>query len=192
LFGIRIGLAVRYGVTEVPGCGCFECTTCHWPYAVNAHGVVSGETRPNPYPPGGFRWDSETNILVDLGSHPACPGGVAYGYDINEHGHVAGRANGTACQSEAFLWTPEAGVVGLGLLPVPGAMRSFASALNGLDQVVGDTSGDGWTDATLWDPDIGPVALGQHETSTSPRGSWGTAKLRPAPVRFSGRPNPAW
>jgi probable HAF family extracellular repeat protein len=40
-------------------------------------------------------------------------------------------------------------------------MRSFASALNGLDQVVGDTSGDGWTDATLWDPGIGPVALGQ-------------------------------
>jgi probable HAF family extracellular repeat protein len=65
--------------------------------------------------------------------------------------------------NEAFLWTPEAGMVGLGDLP-GGIFWSHGHGINDFDQVVGVTAteyyGRGVHEAFLWDPEMGMFGLG--------------------------------
>jgi probable HAF family extracellular repeat protein len=60
---------------------------------------------------------------------------------------------------EAFLWTPETGMVGLGDLP-GNDFFSKGHGINDLDQVVGMSVSDSGQEAFLWDPSDGMLGLG--------------------------------
>ena len=60
---------------------------------------------------------------------------------------------------EAFLWTPETGMVGLGDLP-GGDFFSKGHGINDFDQVVGMSVSDSGQEAFLWDPQDGMTGLG--------------------------------
>lgn len=85
-------------------------------YAVSADGsVVVGLN----HPPGtyAFRW--EDGVMTLLGDLPGGgPGGGSYGYDVSADGSVVvGSGRPDSYLSEAFRWTEDDGMVGLGDLP---------------------------------------------------------------------------
>lgn len=82
------------------------------------------------------------------------PEAVATGHAINNLGHVAGTGNSDN-GIEAFLWTPETGIVLLGDLPI-GGFHSEARGMNDLGQVVGHSS----QRAFIWDAAGGMKYIG--------------------------------
>ncbi len=109
-----------------------------------------------------FLW-TPGEAMRSLGSLPTCPDGSSSAESINDVGHVAGVARGKDCEVEAFFWSPETGMIGLGDLP-GGNFYSWARGINNLGQVTGISvsgSGGGWAqEAFLWDRVNGMVALG--------------------------------
>ena len=86
----------------------------------------------------------------------------SYGEEVSNVGHVAGTSRGELA-FEAFHWTPNTGMIGLGDLP-GGRYYSEGHGINDLDQVVGFSRSDSGNgddqEAFLWDPANGMVGLG--------------------------------
>ena len=97
--------------------------------------------------------------LTDLSSYAFAPG-VSYGVAINDAGQVAGSIFADDGRSSAFLYTPGAGMLNIGLFPPAGANPSgkievYAAALNNAGQVTGS-----WTDGAYSKPFLYSAATG--------------------------------
>ncbi|MBI5863975.1 MAG: hypothetical protein HZB38_05625 [Planctomycetes bacterium] len=109
-----------------------------------------------------FRWDSRTGETIDLGTLGCFEyGSIARG--INDLGHCCGgdSSDDDCFYGEAWLWTPERGMVGLGAIPGGLFPSSLGLAINNLDQVVGGAWGATFAEAMLWDPVAGMIGLGE-------------------------------
>ncbi|MGE0482060.1 MAG: hypothetical protein AB7Q17_16480 [Phycisphaerae bacterium] len=92
----------------------------------------------------------------------------SYARGVNNNGHVCGSASawdpfmGTAAR-QAFLWTREAGMVGLGDLP-GGPTHSQATGINDHDWIVGTSLVTNYRyEPFLWMPDTGMINLADWE-----------------------------
>lgn len=108
------------------------------------------------------RWNLADGTYVDLGTRNNCPSSSGTPRAINALGHVAGAGSG-GCDTEAWIWTPETGMISLGALPSV-APYSVARGMNNLDQVVGISRGPNGYEAFLWHESTGMVGLGEQPT----------------------------
>ena len=105
-----------------------------------------------------FLWDISLGMvgLADL------PGGqfISVAYDINDSIWITGwSCSSNGC--EAFVWTPEDGMLGIGdLIPGPSA-SSTGYAINNLGQIAGIAGALPYEEAFLWDPVEGMIGLGR-------------------------------
>jgi probable HAF family extracellular repeat protein len=108
---------------------------------------------------GSYRWSPQTHYHV-LGEIGSCTeGGESQGKAINNLGHVVGVGAGEGCNTEAFFWSPETGMIGLG--DFPGVIfNSYAIGINDSDQVAGTGMTDQGSEAFIWHPTTGMVGLG--------------------------------
>lgn len=131
-------------------------------FAVSAEGSVlvgSAETSTGWQP---FRWTPGVG-MTPLGHLPGSSGGGSARGISADAQYIVGVADNAQGQEEAFLWTAEAGMIGLGSL---GPGESGAWAVGGpLPRVVGTAeSGRGVpppSEAFIWTPDLGMVSLRQ-------------------------------
>jgi len=121
-------------------------------FDINDRGTIVGDT----YIEGSQRqhatmWMADGRF-VDLGE---LPGGTeeAGAGDVNELDHVAGYSI-SARGHEAMFWSPETGMIGLGILPE--ASGGSASDINNNDWVIGnDTNDAGLMTPFLWTQQLG-------------------------------------
>lgn len=113
-----------------------------------------------------FRWTQDTGI-VGLGDLPGGPF-VSAAFDVSGDGSIVVGASFSAASSsstvipptEAFRWTAETGIVGLGDLE-GGGFSSFASGISSDGSViVGNSNGPQGTEAFRWTAETGLVGLG--------------------------------
>jgi probable HAF family extracellular repeat protein len=103
--------------------------------ALNNFGVVTGGSRVQGSPHA-FRWDS-IHGMQDLGAlNLNLDGGISKGNDINNAGLVVGSS--VTPQSEAFVWTPEYGMLNLNeyLVNGDGWLITCAYEINDRGQIV--------------------------------------------------------
>jgi probable HAF family extracellular repeat protein len=88
-----------------------------------------------------------------------CGGSIAEA--VNDVGHVAGVSSSLfdIYASEAFFWSPESGMIGLGDLP-GGAYWSWGRGINDLGQVVGTSRQALGQEAFIWNAQDGMRGLG--------------------------------
>jgi probable HAF family extracellular repeat protein len=149
-----ISAQVRYRITplgDLPG-----GYDTSFALAINDSGQVAGYSSREA-----IRFEPDIG-LVPLGSlRRDNPG--SQGIGINSLGHVVGHsASLNGAGGEAFLWTPEGGMIGLGAL-APGYDRfaSKAHDVNDHGQVVGFSRlPNGDTEAFLWTAETGMIGLG--------------------------------
>lgn len=110
-----------------------------------------------------YFWDPQSRERIHMGFPPGCPGyRQAHPKAMNNFGHVVGVDPGTECNGEAWLWTRETGMRGLGDL-TGGSVFSAAYGCNNLGQVVGYSWSEGGAEAFLWDAEDGMIGLGRPE-----------------------------
>ncbi|MBI5556146.1 MAG: thrombospondin type 3 repeat-containing protein [Deltaproteobacteria bacterium] len=108
-------------------------------------------------------WDTDGTVMNIWNWAPV--GWVDWGWPqgLNDSGQVVGQ-----CMSdrggEAFLWSADAGMIGLGDLP-GGAFYSMAMSINNNGQVVGLGSSDSGAEVFLWSADKGMISLGSAGTN---------------------------
>ncbi len=113
-----------------------------------------------------FRWTQDTGI-IGIGD---LPGGlfVSAAFDLSGDGSIVVGASFSAASSsstvipptEAFRWTAETGIIGLGDLP-EGGFSSFASGISSDGTViVGNSNGPQGTEAFRWTAETGLEGLG--------------------------------
>ncbi|MCG3128757.1 MAG: hypothetical protein CHACPFDD_03648 [Phycisphaerae bacterium] len=141
------------GVGDLPGGHLYSL-----PYAVSDTGLVTGIGNREDYGNNAYLWQG-TDALWDLESLDP-PDAQSIGEGVNNLGHVCGVSETTPNGDEqAFLWTPEAGMIGLGDLP-GGSFYSWAHGINDLDEVVGLGRIDSDYGAFLWTAGTGMIYLG--------------------------------
>ena len=136
------------------------------PTAINDDGVVVGSSTTAAREQHTFVW-TPTNGMVDLGtlgdrSAAGTPLRTSLATAVNNSGQVVGASyvpfpsipSPTQDGYRAFLWTFSAGMQNLGTLA--GGIYSYASAINDVGQVIGDSGGR----AVSWTPTGGWVDLG--------------------------------
>ena len=135
--------------------------------AASADGsVIVGSSRitKRPNEPGqeAFRW--EGGVMEPLG---LLPGGTwSTALDVSADGTVVvGNADAATGAGQAFRWTEQEGMLGLGSLPGGnGESRAYSVSADG-STVVGQSraapvfENEGYLQAFLWKPDLGMVAL---------------------------------
>ena len=137
-------------------------------FGVNNAGVVAGESGNGPSK--AFRYDSTTDVIVDLGSLSGGAGGVAN--DINDAGVIVGAAsNGQNIRAFVSDGTPGGPLVDLGTpLGTPGSFaRAYGVSQSGVIAGVARNASDTTSEPTLWLED----GLGGYTPTTisSPAGS---------------------
>ncbi|MCG3127618.1 MAG: hypothetical protein CHACPFDD_02485 [Phycisphaerae bacterium] len=132
--------------------------------AINDRGEAAGVSMNWNFDDEAFLWSSDTG-MVGLGD---LPGSEFYSWarGINNRSHVVGISlssksgqSGQGYRQEAFLWTPEAGMTGLGDLP-GGQFVSSAYDINDSDWVIGWSCSARGCEAFLWTPQNGMIGLG--------------------------------
>ncbi len=106
------------------------------PRDININGMMAGYVNPD----AAIAWFDEdgqlqVQILGALG-----PNDIAHAVAVNDFGMVTGNSRDAGGFWEAFVWTPETGMVGLGKLGLP---DSRATDINNQGQVVGWTDSEG-------------------------------------------------
>ncbi|GMU84229.1 MAG: hypothetical protein AMXMBFR47_40990 [Planctomycetota bacterium] len=100
--------------------------------------------------------------MIGLGDLPgSAHSSRAHG--INNLGHVVGyslSAHYGEPMQEAFLWTPESGMIGLGTLIGSGHWSSYASDINDSGWIAGDSDSPRGIEAFVWTTETGMVGLG--------------------------------
>ncbi|MCG3125615.1 MAG: hypothetical protein CHACPFDD_00440 [Phycisphaerae bacterium] len=133
-------------------------------WAINDRGEAAGVSINWNLDDEAFLWSSDTG-MVGLGD---LPGSEFYSWarGINNLSHVVGISlssksgqSGQGYRQEAFLWTPETGMTGLGDLP-GGQFQSVAADINDSDWVVGWSCSARGCEAFLWTPQNGMIGLG--------------------------------
>ena len=123
--------------------------------AINNSGAATGHSHT------GSRYHAfyyDGNSMSDIGTlYNNVSNNTSYGIDINNHGQITGYSYGSGNYQEAFLWDPQTGMVGLGVLP--GQRYSYATGINDNGQVVGYSSGSG-TVGFIWDEEYGMREIG--------------------------------
>jgi uncharacterized membrane protein len=136
--------------------------------AVSADGnVVVGDVNGDP-----FRWTAATGMEF-LGLPPGQSRYGAWAEDVSSDGRVVVGAliyarHDRDSRHEAFRWTAEAGMVGLGFLRPEGHTRALAANADG--SVVVGTAGEEGNDATLWTGQLGTVNLQSYLISQGATG----------------------
>ena len=113
----------------------------------------------------GFRW-SAIDGMVGLGD---LPGSAFYSeaYGVSDDGNVvvgvskSGAAGGPS-NFEAFRWTPETGMVGLGFMPGHNVSRAVGVSADGRI-IAGASVGGASGEAFLWKEETGMVGLGKPQ-----------------------------
>jgi probable HAF family extracellular repeat protein len=126
--------------------------------AVSANGsVVVGESRHESSYDEAFRFHADSG-LIQLGVLPGDSSSVAFG--VSADGSViVGSSVGAA--SQAFRWTQQAGMIGLGALP-EGSCNSSAYGVSADGSIiVGQCYSDGRLEAFIWDAAHGMRSLRQ-------------------------------
>jgi len=112
------------------------------------------------------------------------PGGdwMSEACGISSDGHVVvGRSSSAPGDYEAFRWTIEEGITGLGFLPGATTLRSNARAASSDGSVIvgwsksANTVEDSATEAYRWAPDTGMVALGDLPGAAYDSDAWGVS-----------------
>lgn len=134
-------------------------------FAINADGQVAGQlVRSGPIQHAA-RW-SPDGTVIDLDTSATS---YSQSWGINDAGHVVGQSRdpGLHKPSHAFWWTPEQGMVDIGM--PPGTAASLASDVNHNDLVVGMSQSllDGSVHAFAWTEATGMVELGMLPGGTN-------------------------
>ncbi len=139
-------------------------SVCSFPRAINEAGEVAGQSCSGPNIAEALIWTREEGMRA-LGWLPGDrPGSDAN--DINNLGNACGRSQG-----EAFFWSEETGLVGLGHLGGTDNPGSAALGMNDLNDVVGRADAPVGRVAFLWTPDDGMIALGKWGDPLFPLGA---------------------
>jgi probable HAF family extracellular repeat protein len=127
--------------------------------AVSADGaVVVGERRYESKSDEAFRFHTDTG-LIQLGVLPGDLSSVAYGVSADGSVIVGSSSFGTATQ--AFRWTQQTGMIGLGTLP-DGSRNSIAGGVSADGSIiVGQCYGEDGLEAFIWDAAHGMRSLRQ-------------------------------
>ena len=129
------------------------------PAGINDNGMVVGSSTTSAKAQHAFVW-TPTNGMVDLGTFgdPSAPGvrlRTSVATAVSNTGEVVGAsyvATGGPDSYRAFLWTSSAGMQIIG---TPTVFLSNATAINDVEQVVGDNG-----DSEVWTPTGGWVDIG--------------------------------
>lgn len=137
--------------------------------AISNNGEVAVGRRRSTGGFGPFLWNVSTGI-IDLGELRETPD-LGYATDVSADGRIVVGGVGESLfatsyggNPEAFVWSAESGVVGLGDLD-GGSERSFATAVSADGSVVvGEATSAGSTggEAFVWTIDEGMIGLGEH------------------------------
>lgn len=152
------------GLVGIPSGESFSSGAWHWATAaaVSADGsVIAGWGEREDGSEEGFRWTAETGPVPigRLTPTPAAWGSWGWVNTISDDGSAIGGTTGSPNGSEAFLWTAQDGIRGLGDLP-GGEFRSTVNAMSADAQTLfgGATSERGW-EAVKWSGATGPTAI---------------------------------
>lgn len=145
-------------------------------YAVSGNGsVVVGRARDTTGKDVAFRW--EGGVMSSLGYLPGGDSDLSIAYGVSQDGSFV--VGGSGSSPEAFRWTQETGMVGLGHLPGTGAYSEALAVSGDGSIVVGYSHAEGGVDqAFVWDATNGMrnlrdvliaqgVAVDWHELSTA-------------------------
>ncbi len=156
---------VRYRVRPIPRLSIGTQYT--EPKDINASGVVVGLDDQGTGNAFAYQWIPQTNQIFDLGSLPVCQPFGAHVEAINDFRHAAGTDGNQDCESVAWWWTTETGMIEIGDLP-GGPTWSEAYDINNLDEIVGRSLIEpASTRAFLWTPEGGMISLGTLPGGTS-------------------------
>jgi len=124
-----------------------EGTSTTWhPTGLNNEGQVIGQTTTNNNVVHAVLWqDGQLTDLGDLGSTPY--GRLSYPNDINDLGQIVGSSRTPNLEIHAFLWSGGA-MKDIGKPSV--STSAYATAINNLTQVVGNSTGPGGSRPWVW------------------------------------------
>jgi hypothetical protein len=112
----------------------------------------AGEVCGNEPDAQAFLWNLSDSTRTQLGSLPGCSPLTSTAAAINELGHIVGTDSNQNCEGEAWLWTTQTGMLGIGDLP-GGIFQSRSVAINNNNCILAMGNADGPPEPFLRTPD---------------------------------------